>query len=170
MVDLSKYTKSKKDLEGMVDLSKYTKSKKDLEDALNEPELVPIEDVEMVQGSISMSQSLGEKADDGLVLDNSQSCPTIERTMLTPKEFKAGQYSKTSVNCGMTVSLGNYEFFRCDVGIEEFCRPEEKEATINEMKEMTKELLKNEIQKVKAKNKEKRTKDRERFESKNRYS
>lgn len=148
----------------MVDFSKHMKSKKELEEALSD------EPKEMVQGSLRISQSLGDKAEAELVLDNSQSCPDVERTMLTPKEFLAGQYCKTSVNCGMTVSLGRYEFFRCDVGIEEFCRPEEKEVTINEIKEMTKELLKNEIQKVKAKNKDKRSKDRERFKSKGQYS
>jgi len=140
----------------MVDFGKHTKAGKELSKALEEENV-------SLETEVTISQSLGSKTDSMFDIGDTQSRPEITREILTTKEFKEGQYSKVKVNCGHTLSLGDFMFYRCDVGIEDFCRPNEKEIALEEIKETAKSFLLKEVQKVKARNSENREKKRKRY-------
>lgn len=80
------------------------------------------------RGRASTMVSAGSKYDAAENKPGSQGDPEVEREIREEREVPV-VYSKVAVTLGMTRSLGNFEFARVDVTIEDFCAPDQKKET-----------------------------------------
>lgn len=88
-------------------------------------------DDKIVQGRVVAIASTGSKKQAEADEPGTQSDPAIIEDRPTPQRaFPEGKYSKVGVTLGVTKSLGNYEFARADVTVEDFCEQDKKEETL----------------------------------------
>lgn len=74
-------------------------------------------------GKTVATASAGTSTDTAMNAPGFQANPDVDTQMRAPRDFPAGQYSKVCLSLGLTKNLGDFEFARIDVGIEEFCDP-----------------------------------------------
>jgi len=77
--------------------------------------------------------SAGSKLDAAQEKSATHKDPEIKTEYPLPERTFESAYSKVGVSLGMTRSLGNYEFARVDVYVEDFCEPDKKLETFNEL-------------------------------------
>lgn len=90
-------------------------------------------------GTTVISESVGSAQDVAMDLPGSKSNPEVYDKARKPRRFENGDYSKVYVKLGMTRALGEFEFARIDVAIEEFCEPT-PEARKDTFQEITQEV------------------------------
>lgn len=95
-----------------------------------------------VQGKVTETASVGTKREAEANKAGSQADPVVERHQdLPPRRFQDTNYSKVTVTFGLTLSLGNFEFARIDVSAEDFCAPEKKKETWDELAKIATEYV-----------------------------
>lgn len=80
------------------------------------------------RGKATIRASAGSAADAAADKVGSQSDPEVEELLREERELPA-LHSKVGLTLGMTRSLGNFEFARVDVYVEDFCETDKKKAT-----------------------------------------
>lgn len=90
-------------------------------EALPEAALPEAVEMETVTGKEVVTHSAGTKQEGDANVQGSSSDPEVKTYMREPQEFLPKSYSKVTISLGMTKSLGDFEFARVDVEIEEYC-------------------------------------------------
>lgn len=94
----------------------------------------------MLNGEATTSISIGNSQSVG---EFSQENPVIVKDKLPATQVKSNNYSEVALSYGLTKSLGNFEFIRCDVWVKDFCDQDKKqECWDNLNKEVTVRLEK----------------------------
>lgn len=104
-----------------------------------------------VQGKVIVTTSQGTKkeAEANVAGSNADPVVQIERD-LPVRRFGEADYSKVGLTFGLTKSLGNFEFARIDVSIEDFCAVDKKVETLDQIKKLTSEYVYKEAQAIDA--------------------
>lgn len=88
----------------------------------------------LAQGKVIVTASAGTKKDGEANKPGSPGDPKVEREVPLPqRRFPNGEFSKVGLTFGLTKSLGNFEFARIDVYVEDFCAPDKKVETLDEI-------------------------------------
>lgn len=100
-------------------------------------------------GKTEVSESVGTAKDVADSVDGSKSRPDLSQQPRQGKVFD-GAYSKVYVKVGMTKALGEFQFARIDVGIEEFCEanPKARREALHAVTEEAKAHLRQTMMKV----------------------
>lgn len=103
-----------------------------------------------VQAVMTTTKSVGSKDDSVRSRPGSASFPDVSKEIVGGlKEFFEGCYSKMTVAKGMTVSVGNYEFARIDVALEDFCTPDQRDAKYKEVSDFVSGKVRDEVMSIK---------------------
>lgn len=84
------------------------------------------------QGQATVTMSRGTKKETEANTPGSQADPVMIKDFALPqRRFQETNYSKVGLTMGLTKSLGNFEFARMDVYVEDFCEVDKKRETLD---------------------------------------
>ena len=99
-------------------------------------------DDKIVQGRVVAIASTGSKRQSESNEPGTQSDPAvIEDRPMPQRQLPENKYSKVGIVLGVTKSLGNYEFARADVTVEDYCEPDKKEETLKSVNKIAESYL-----------------------------
>lgn len=104
-----------------------------------------------VQGKVIVTTSQGTKKEAEANVAGSQADPVVQNERDLPvRRFGEADYSKVGLTFGLTKSLGNFEFARIDVTIEDFCAVDKKVEALDQIKKLASEYVYKEAQAIDA--------------------
>lgn len=107
--------------------------------------------VETVTGKMTTSESVGTAKDIEDNVEGSKACPEVTEAPRQSRQLPA-RHSKVMVKLGLTKALGNFQFARVDIGIEEFsdATPEARAQTFQAITQEVKTQLRAVMQRIAA--------------------